>query len=1004
MTKKSLKRRSFGKIVNSPRRCSPLRKRRSGLAGDLLPPLSSLPLMSSSSSADAAAAASSSIRVSIRVRPMNSREESMECRNIIDVVDDKLLIFDPKTEDDAFFFHGKRQNRRDLNKKVNRDHKFAFDSIFDTDSTNESVFEGSTKGLVDTLFKGYNCSVFVYGATGAGKTFTMLGSDDNPGITFRTVSALYDRIEELKDELSCEVAVSYLEIYNETVVDLINPGGLVLNIREDGKNGVTIPGLTRHKPSNPQELLKLLRYGNSNRSQHPTDANAESSRSHAIFQVFLRQQDKNAGLSADVKVAKLSMIDLAGSERGTATSSHGSKRLREGANINKSLLALGNCINALSDGSKHIPYRNSKLTRLLKDSIGGNCQTVMISNVSPSSLTYEDTYNTLKYADRAKRIKIKLKKNVVSVDFHVAQYAKIVEDLKKEIFELKEKLRLSEKLEDENEALCNQISFYTTGNDENDGDRAPLPSPSQDVKALMDQIKELEKRQLDYDELQPRIKQSEGQDQELESVISQQKIVMSKYYDAVSRLKLIELKLVHHERTLQRIASIAALVGESFGNHSGKKVRRAIEKLRTKKAQCVAEKNTLHEAMTEVPKKLATRFTNLDPNAQKMATSELESAKARLLYQHALKCSKLLADEHRKADTLLAESIPRVLSYYLRLKGYNHTTATIDTQFQEFVAQACGQKVVWDDKLTTNNLEKEGDLLGSVYANTFDLEMSFGVDTTPATSSIVDKEDEDKDIEIDEVLRPPTPTLNYLSSPKKVVPDEPTKELASPVLENPEESQTNDEVEESLNTTHFLEESDQDSQSPLDSTLVIESSPILTCNLNLTHVVEDPVINESSSPSRIPIKTFAESVSLTTIPSSSSHLESPKPTIAVQPFNKKTAAQPVSRTPPASRFLSSSSSSTGERRRFMSSISASRLLGVTDVNVGASLSRNAVGRNYMASTTAHTNKVAKMRPNSTQSKENIPGNLTRSMSHRIMPKIRRQMSSVPFKPSTNPPQ
>ena len=120
-----------------------------------------------------------------------------------------------------------------------------------------------------------------------------------------------------------------------------------------------------------------------------------------------------------MKVAKISLIDLAGSERGAATSSRGQARFREGANINKSLLALGGCINALAEGAKYVPYRNSKLTRLLKDSIGGNCRTVMISNISPSNLTYEDTYNTLRYADRAKKIKINLKKNILSVDFQV---------------------------------------------------------------------------------------------------------------------------------------------------------------------------------------------------------------------------------------------------------------------------------------------------------------------------------------------------------------------------------------------------------------------------------------------------------------------------------------------------------------------------------------------------------------------------------------------------------
>lgn len=176
-------------------------------------------------------------------------------RNIIDVVGESMLVFDPKEDTGDFFFHGQKQQRRDLNKKANRDQKFAFDVVFGPESGNEDVYAGTTKDLVDVVFEGYNCSVFVYGATGAGKTHTMLGSVDNPGIIFRTVMELYKRIEAVQEESDCEVVISYLEIYNETVIDLINPGSQ-LNIREDGKMGVNIPGLSRHRPSGPDDLLR----------------------------------------------------------------------------------------------------------------------------------------------------------------------------------------------------------------------------------------------------------------------------------------------------------------------------------------------------------------------------------------------------------------------------------------------------------------------------------------------------------------------------------------------------------------------------------------------------------------------------------------------------------------------------------------------------------------------------------------------------------------------------
>jgi len=461
--------------------------------------------------------------VAVRVRPENSREKAGAYNNVINVIDDKMLVFDPKEDEEVFYFQGKKEGRRDLNKKANKDQKFAFDSVYGPGSTNLEVFEGTTKDLVETIFNGYNCSVFAYGATGAGKTFTMLGAKDYPGITFLTMQEIYKKIESVEDK-SCEIGISYLEVYNETVIDLLSPGAQ-LNIRESG-SATTIPGLSIHKPTGPDHILSLLSFGNGNRTQHATDANSESSRSHAVLQVFLRQKDKAAGLSAEVKVAKMSLIDLAGSEKGGVTGNKGA-RFREGSNINKSLLALGNCINALADGSKYIPYRDSKLTRLLKDSIGGNCRTVMIANVSPSSETFEDTFNTLKYADRAKKIKINLKKNVLNVDFHIAQYAKIVEDLRGEIALLKERIQ---ELENENGTLKsgNGVGVGSSGGLRRGSDNQDMEVDStnnevigsSEVNTNVDtnnlEIEELQKtlnryieRQKDFDDMQAKLAEFE---------------------------------------------------------------------------------------------------------------------------------------------------------------------------------------------------------------------------------------------------------------------------------------------------------------------------------------------------------------------------------------------------------------------------------------------------------------------------------------------------------------
>ncbi|XP_008191110.1 kinesin-like protein KIF18A isoform X2 [Tribolium castaneum] len=379
---------------------------------------------------------SANIRVVVRVRPPNHKEQGDNSRDVVKIVDDQVLIFDPKCQSQAFFYHGVEQKGRDLLRKANKDMQFMFDRVFGFESTNCEVFENTTKGLIQSLMDGYNCSVFAYGATGAGKTHTMIGQTDNPGITYLTMAELFKAKQDLQEERKFELGISYIEVYNELVQDLLNPGA-PLQLRDDGRYGVMVAGIKVHKIDNPDELFTLLAKGNGNRTQHPTDANAESSRSHAVFQVYIQMEIK---ATREVRAAKLSMIDLAGSERGSATG-YGGARFAEGANINKSLLALGNCINSLADGQKYIPYRDSKLTRLLKDSLGGNCQTVMVANVSPSSLCYDDTYNTLKYATRAKKIKSDVKKNVVNVELHAGEYVKIVEDLKKELERVKAQLR-----------------------------------------------------------------------------------------------------------------------------------------------------------------------------------------------------------------------------------------------------------------------------------------------------------------------------------------------------------------------------------------------------------------------------------------------------------------------------------------------------------------------------------------------------------------------------------
>lgn len=324
--------------------------------------------------------------------------------------------------------------------KKTKDQVFAFDRVFDDNVSQSEVYESTTRNLLDSVLEGYNATVFAYGATGCGKTHTITGTTQMPGIIFLTMQELFEKIADRQDEKQTELTLSYLEIYNETIRDLLVPGGSKqgLMLREDANQAVTVSGLTSHHPKDVQEVMDMIVRGNEYRTVSPTEANATSSRSHAVLQINVAQKDKNAAVNEPHTMATLSIIDLAGSERASATKNRG-ERLMEGANINKSLLALGSCINALCDPRKknHVPYRNSKLTRLLKFSLGGNCKTVMIVCVSPSSAHFDETQNTLRYANRAKNIQTKVTKNVFNVNRHVKDFLVKIDEQMNMIKELK---------------------------------------------------------------------------------------------------------------------------------------------------------------------------------------------------------------------------------------------------------------------------------------------------------------------------------------------------------------------------------------------------------------------------------------------------------------------------------------------------------------------------------------------------------------------------------------
>ncbi|KAK7304204.1 hypothetical protein RJT34_15324 [Clitoria ternatea] len=362
----------------------------------------------------------------VRVRPLGKKEKDAGSRCCVRIVDRRDVYLTEFASEKDY-----------LRLKRLRGRHFTFDASFPDSVTQQEVYSTTTSELVEAVLEGRNGSVFCYGATGAGKTYTMLGTVESPGVMVLAIKDLFSKIRMRSCDGNHAVHLSYLEVYNETVRDLLSPGRPLV-LRED-KQGIVAAGLTQYRAYSTDEVMALLQQGNQNRTTEPTRANETSSRSHAILQVVIEYRARDAAMNVINKVGKLSLIDLAGSERALATEQRTVRSL-EGANINRSLLALSSCINALVEGKKHIPYRNSKLTQLLKDSLRGTCNTVMIANISPSNLSFGETQNTLHWADRAKEIRTKAtdaNEDLLPVPETETDRTKLVLELQKENRELR---------------------------------------------------------------------------------------------------------------------------------------------------------------------------------------------------------------------------------------------------------------------------------------------------------------------------------------------------------------------------------------------------------------------------------------------------------------------------------------------------------------------------------------------------------------------------------------
>ncbi|MCQ2816507.1 MAG: hypothetical protein MJ252_04485 [archaeon] len=333
------------------------------------------------------------IRVVVRKRPLNKKELQRGEQSIVEIRNNRQVVVK------------ELRTKVDLTKYI-EEHTFTFDMAFDEQVTNEAIYMETVRPMIEAAFNKTKVTCFAYGQTGSGKTFTMMGNGLNRGIPGLYLLGAYDifRLLQLQQYQGFTIWASFYEIYCGKLFDLLNERKQ-LNAREDGKQNIIIVGLVEKRVNDLNEMMGIIQFGLRSRTVGVTGANSDSSRSHAIIQITIKdQQQKMHG--------KISFIDLAGSERAADVTDTNKQTRLDGAEINKSLLALKECIRALDQDKKHTPFRGSKLTLVLRDSFIGNCKTLMIANISPALGCTEHTLNTLRYADRVKELRGKPEVNI----------------------------------------------------------------------------------------------------------------------------------------------------------------------------------------------------------------------------------------------------------------------------------------------------------------------------------------------------------------------------------------------------------------------------------------------------------------------------------------------------------------------------------------------------------------------------------------------------------------
>ncbi|XP_017129622.1 kinesin-like protein KIF3A [Drosophila elegans] len=581
------------------------------------------------------------VRVVVRTRPMDKNELSAGALTAISV--DKLnraiTVMKP-------------------NATANEPPKtYYFDNVFDGGSNQMDLYVDTARPIVDKVLEGYNGTILAYGQTGTGKTYTMSGNPDSPqtkGIIPNAFAHIFGHIAKAKENQKFLVRVSYMEIYNEEVRDLLGKDvGKSLEVKERPDIGVFVKDLSGYVVHNADDLENIMRLGNKNRAVGATKMNQESSRSHAIFSITVERSELAEGGAQHVRMGKLQLVDLAGSERQSKTQASG-QRLKEATKINLSLSVLGNVISALVDGkSTHIPYRNSKLTRLLQDSLGGNSKTVMCATISPADSNYMETISTLRYASRAKNIQNRMHINEEPKDALLRHFQEEIARLRKQLEEgssLEEEPPSSEEEED-------------TADDELE---APLEIEMESSTVQAVEKKPKKKREKTDAEKEELAQRKNEHQKEIEHAKSEQESLRNKLVSLEGKI------LVGGENLLEKAQTQEMLLEQSIAElekheKSEEALKQTLQQKATERIDIEERYSTLQDASTGITKKIHRVMQMLMGVKSELADQQQEHQREKEgIYENIRSLSRELA----LCELVLNSYVPK--EYQSMINQYTH--------------------------------------------------------------------------------------------------------------------------------------------------------------------------------------------------------------------------------------------------------------------------------------------------------------------------------------------